>query len=293
MLPRITFTNEELATGTPGPEKIQTSVELFKQNGTLLFENAFPPALIYSLNVHFQAKYKDYFHEQDTLDALTVGNRRKMITVEVEGPFNNPGIYANPCIFPIIKGILGERIILNGHGGVIALPGSATQHTHRDYTGLFLDEVIDSTLPPFALTVVIPLIPIDATVGGTRVWPGSHNATEQQCRTLEYSDPIMPLGSCLFMDYMLVHAGQANKSDRIRPIMYNIYSRPWFRDDANYVKQHPLRISDMEYARVPALCRQLFSWVKMTVAENQAVDPQAPCPCGSGRNYYACHGKIF
>lgn len=293
MIPEISLDSAELEADAPRADTVQRAAALFRESGTLIVRGVLPPALVHSLQGAFMTKYQAYFSDTDTLDALPVGNKRKMITVTVEGVFNNPRIYANPFVFPIMQGILGERVILNGHGAVASLPGAATQHTHRDYTGLFLDEAIDSRIPTFAVTVVIPLVAIDETVGGTRVCPGSHNATEAACRSLEGFDPVMSLGDCLLMDYMLVHAGQANKSDTVRPILYNIYSRPWFRDDANYVKQKSLVVPEIEYQRIPQALKPLFSWSVSDTEDSVAIDPDANCPCGSGRPYRQCHGRLF
>jgi len=276
------------------PTTALEGTRLFKDYGALVITNAFPPALVHSMNLAFRERYHEYFREKDALDALPVGNRRKMITVSVEGVFNNPRIYANPFVTPIMSGILGKSYILNGYGSVVSLPGSKTQHKHSDYTGLFLDDAIDSKIPTFAVTVIIPLVAIDETVGTTRVWPGSHKTTEKESKALQYFDPVMPLGACLLMDYMLVHNGQANHSDDIRPIMYNIYSKPWFRDDINYVKQSPLIIPESEYNRVPPGLQKLFAWSRTgSNSGHMEIAPEAPCMCGSGRKYSECHGKLI
>jgi hypothetical protein len=75
-------------------------------------------------------------------------------------------------------------------------------------------------------------------------------------------DPVADVGDCLLVDYRLLHMGMANRSDNVRPILYNIYQRPWFRDSKNYAKQEPILISDDEYAKIPAQHRRLFSWLR-------------------------------
>jgi len=60
------------------------------------------------------------------------------------------------------------------------------------------------------------------------------------------------------MDYKLRHYGVANRSDAVRPILYNIYSRPWFRDYKNYGKQTDLEISRKDYSRIPDEYKHLF-----------------------------------
>ena len=56
-----------------------------------------------------------------------------------------------------------------------------------------------------------------------------------------------------------MHAGNANHSANPRPILYNMYCRPWFRDSRNYRLQRPIRIAREEYLRVPEEFRFLFN----------------------------------
>jgi len=55
-----------------------------------------------------------------------------------------------------------------------------------------------------------------------------------------------------------LHAGKANLSANPRPILYNMYCRPWFRDSRNYRLQRPIQISRDEYFRIPEEFRSLF-----------------------------------
>lgn len=260
IVPRLSFSKTELSQGVPDPEKVRDAVEKFRKAGVLVIDNLLPPELIDSLNSAFTARYKRYFAEAVQSDALQVGDRRKMVTVAVEGVFNNPLIYANPLVMPIVETILGEKFILNGFGAVVSLPGSKEQHIHRDYPGLFHDERFDRILPSFCLTMIIPLVQIDEVVGGTRVWPGSHRMTDQKAESQEYHDLELATGSCFLFDATLFHGGQPNRSTEPRPIMYNIYSKPWFRDDFNYAKQKPLIISKKEFMKVDARYQHLFAW---------------------------------
>jgi ectoine hydroxylase-related dioxygenase (phytanoyl-CoA dioxygenase family) len=73
-------------------------------------------------------------------------------------------------------------------------------------------------------------------------------------------DPAADPGDCILVDYRLLHCGTANRSPDPRPILYNMYCRPWFRDSRNFHKQRPVRISPDEYMRVPVQFRHLFAW---------------------------------
>ncbi len=135
------------------------------------------------------------------------------------------------------------------------------QHIHRDHPALFAEAGrLSDILPPYALTVVVPLVDLDEETGTTALWEGSHRATPtgheenggaQSALLVEASLPWSKLGDCYFMDYRLLHAGTANNSSRPRPILYLVYSRIWFQDRKNFKKQAPLQMSQAEYERIP------------------------------------------
>jgi hypothetical protein len=73
-------------------------------------------------------------------------------------------------------------------------------------------------------------------------------------------DPVVPLGSCLLLDYSVAHYGRGNRSDRVRPILNLIYSRPWFRDCRNYHLQPPLRFAQGWLEQADGEVRELVAW---------------------------------
>jgi ectoine hydroxylase-related dioxygenase (phytanoyl-CoA dioxygenase family) len=105
--------------------------------------------------------------------------------------------------------------------------------------------------------MLVPLVEMNESSGTTRTFMGSHRADFDKSA---YQDPLVPVGSCLLMDYRLLHGGLANRSSKERPILYNVYCRPWFRDDLNFRRQSAIKISDEEFGRVPEALQNLFSW---------------------------------
>jgi hypothetical protein len=237
---------------------VREAAAKFHNSGVLLLHNAFPAAFVDRLHGAYISRYSAYFDDVEYADALKVGDKRFMVTVEVEGPFNSPCLYANPGVFAIIKQLLGENCVLGSFGSVVSLPGAAEQRIHRDHPGLFGDSRIDSVLPSFAITMLVPLIEMNNTNGATRTFMGSHVVDVD--RKTEYQDPVVPAGSCLLMDYRLLHGGMANRSTDVRPILYNVYCRPWFRDDLNFRRQAPIKMNDKEFGRVPKALQYLFAW---------------------------------
>ena len=248
-------------------EAAQKAAELFLEHGCLLARSVFGAGDIAELHRAYTATYHAYFEDREFPDALRVGDKRTQVTVAIEGPFNSPAIYANEFVLPVLKLLLGDELILGGFGSVVSLPGAPDQHMHRDHPNIYeLTETqateawVDMLLPPYALNVIVPLLPLNATNGTTRVWPGSHLVPKSRTQQMPSVDPEVELGDCLVVDYRLLHCGTANRSANPRPILYNLYTRPWFRDSRNYRKQQRLRISREEYARVPVQFRHLFDW---------------------------------
>lgn len=155
--------------------------------------------------------------------------------------------------------MLGQDCILGGFGAVVSLPGASDQHEHRDHTPLF-GSAIDRQLPCVAITVITPLVDMNETTGTTRVYTASHTlAGHPSADSAE--EPSVRVGSSLLMDYRLMHGGTANRSQLERPVLYSVYSRPWFRDVNNSTKHPLLQLSAEEYQHIPAAHRSLFSGI--------------------------------
>lgn len=306
-LSTINFSRRELDTKKVDQKTLDIATKLYKKNGFLILKNILNQDVIKDMCRSYLEDNKDYFTDNSSLDASDVGHRRKMITVEIKPPFNTDSLYANPFILPIIIALLGKKIILGSLGSVAAMPNSDAQHIHFDHPNLFddneLENIIDK-LPPFAITVIIPLVNITQENGPTRMWPGSHlkerKDKQKLLHTGEYFDPIASEGDCILFDYRMLHGGMPNKSLNIRPILYVVYYRYWFRDVVNYAKQKPLIITQKEYIQIPDKYKYLFTW---TIENDPLITDfdtshiqlprNSPCHCGSGLRFKQCHGKLI
>jgi ectoine hydroxylase-related dioxygenase (phytanoyl-CoA dioxygenase family) len=242
----------------PADELIVEAADAFRTAGCLAVHDVLDVDLVESLRRAFLARNRRYLAERNHLDAVKVGGRRYMVTVRLRPPFSDPRVYANPVVMRIISELLGDARLF-AFGGVLALPDAPAQHLHADSPGLFDDPELDSRLPPYAVSTLIPLIDVEnAVTGTTQVWPGTHLTSGLPRGERGFVDPILPRGSVLLMDYRLVHRGTPNPARSTRPILYNVYARPWFRDPTNYRQQAPLLIGPVQRWRVPRAHRALF-----------------------------------
>ncbi|MGH9848282.1 MAG: phytanoyl-CoA dioxygenase family protein [Blastocatellia bacterium] len=266
MIPAAQFAQEETEQFHWHSDHLKNACEAFKSDGCLWLEEIFPTAFINKLHAKFVQDYNQYFEDRNYPNALTVGDKRFMITVEIESLFNDPLLYAHPLITAFMSQVLGCEFKLGSFGVVVSLPGAADQQIHRDHAALFGTR-IDDFLPSFAITMILPLVDLNEITGTTRMWRKSHLGSywdlnpETDFGKRDYQDPYARIGDCLLMDHRLYHSGLANSSNQVRPIIYITYSRPWFRDCANFHKQPPLLINEREYRKVPAGLKRLFPGV--------------------------------
>ena len=97
--------------------------------------------------------------------------------------------------------------------------------------------------PIHAVNVFIPLCDVTEDIGPTEFIPGSnilanalsHNATGKNDKSISsYVRPTFKAGSVLLYDYRTIHRGTRNVSKIVRPMLYLLYAKPWFRDYTNF-----------------------------------------------------------
>lgn len=264
-IPTLSVSSDEFERGALNPEKLKIAPILFAEYGVLLIKNAFSRNLIESIKHYFLKHYASYFQDKNHAQALRVGDKRFMISLDFDGPFNARELYASPLVYSVVKQILGEKAILGSFTSVTSLPGSNSQSVHKDHPALFVDPPAPGPVPSFATTLIVPLVDLNELTGSTRVIKGSHLASSDQTKGMAYQDPLIEIGSCLLMDYRLSHQGQPNNSEEVRPILSLVYQKPWFRDCVNYTKQPPLKMTRKGYQQVPDKYKYLFSWLDINL----------------------------
>ncbi|MDA0787608.1 MAG: phytanoyl-CoA dioxygenase family protein [Proteobacteria bacterium] len=252
---------------TPGgaviPEVLHGEiVHRFADAGVMIFDDVWPVSQIADLHAAYSATYMYYHQDREFADALAVGDKRKMITIAIEGRFNDPDIFANPTMFPIIRKLLGDDVILGSFVSVTSLPGSLDQKPHLDMPLLFEAEGMSPELPSHSLTLVIPLVDMNATNGTTAFFPGSHKVVADEPPDRAPVAPDVLVGSALLFDARVWHGGTPNRSTAPRPVLYSTYQRSWFRDTVNFLSQSPLVMDATEWAKIPEQHRFLFDWAR-------------------------------
>jgi len=243
---------------------IMRGVDLFRKNGVLLIKNYYAVEYIQNLKKEFVDKYAYYLEDKVFDNALRVGHRRTMLTMRFEGLFKERKYYLGNSLRQLMRVLLGDSFIINSLGAVVSLPGAKEQSVHRDHPNLYSDGGVEMMKvgPPYAITVGIPLVKTDEICGGTKFWLGSHlrDLNSLQVEEVDGVDASCDLGDIILFDYRILHKGMANKADKIRPMLYNVYSSPWFRDEMNYTKQDFMTLSRANYEEILEEDKKLFSW---------------------------------
>jgi hypothetical protein len=261
-VPRLPVSSRERRNAQLRPEALALGAKLFREYGVLQIDNAFDEKLISACREHFLKEYQHYFEANSHEDALSIGHKRFQVTVTLDGPFNEPGLYANPLIMQLMSKLIGRKFHLGCMVCATSLPGSKDQHLHKDHRALFTAGADDPPMytPPFAITMMVPLVALDEMIGTTTVKKGSHLVTRRESADMPRQLPLVDVGSCFLMDLRLSHQGLGNKTVNVRPIMNMVYQQPWFADNKNYMKQPALRIPRKELEKIPEKHRKLFVW---------------------------------
>src|SRR6516165_3635294 len=186
------------------------------------------------------------------------GTARFEITIRMSGAFGRPEAFANPLLRGVLGPLLGADMQLNSFSVVVSYPGARMQEIHRDHGHLFASEPdIGPSLPVYAVNVAVPLIDVDLATGPTGVWPGSHRwRPNVQAQPDAVTAVPLRRGDCMMLDYRVLHTGLPNLgSRRVRPILYMVYARGWFCDEATHFGVNSPDMPLEDYQRVPESAR--------------------------------------
>ena len=164
-----------------------------------------------------------------------MGDRRLIVTINMEPPFDDPRLFANPYLLPVLSAALDDDFVLGAFGVVCSLSSAPAQHRHRDGGSLFPRSGMDRLLPAAAITVGIPPLEMNEVHGTTALWLGSHRDADRASKE-EGIEPVVREGSCILWDFRLYHRGTANRGTEPRPLLYLTYCRPWFLEHLNFSK---------------------------------------------------------
>jgi len=263
----IPVSQAENTAGVLLPATASAAYNAMRRSGCVLLRGVFPVAAIDALYREYQSQYGAMdgrqMAEQSTKPLpnpfLEVGGGRYEITPRLSGVFGAPELFANVLLRRFLIPLLGSDMRLSGFTIVVSHPGAPLQHIHRDHAHLFAEPGVGSSLPVYAVNVSVPLIDVDLETGPTGIWPGTHMWPEGQVPTPETATMIpFQRGDCILMDYRTLHTGLPNRSTRVRPIIYMVYTRTWFFDEVNHAGRAPLDMPLEKYLSLPETVRPLL-----------------------------------
>lgn len=239
-VPSVRVTAEQRRDRRLDPTTAQEAADLFTKHGVLRLEDVFDPTLLQQAYYEFIGRHGVGVMLKDLGGGVGVGHQRIMIGIQVSGTFSSPDLFASPILMSLLRSLLGPDQQIGSYTAVVARPGARDQKFHKDHPPLPEDEIE----APYAITLMIPLIPLDAVVGATCFVKGSQLCGMDEAELMPRQIPTVTLGSCYIMDYRLAHFGMANRSQKLRPVLSIVHQRQGFADQVNFNQITPVDIPE-------------------------------------------------
>lgn len=255
---------EERGAGQLANATAKAAYSILNTHGFVILRGCFATDVVDRMYGEYQAQYGAYdlagMQELSRRPSpvIEVGQARFEIVMKLTGAFNTDA-FANPVLLKFLTALMGPNMRLSGVSAVASYPGADQQRMHRDSGQLFPEYHVGPTLPTYAINVSVPMIDVDAIIGPTGVWPGSHRFPDTKLPPPE-DLRVIPFqrGDAVLIDYRCMHAGLPNTSTVVRPILYMVYARPWFFDDENHPQRAPLDMPLETFMALPDGLRPLL-----------------------------------
>ncbi|HEY1710344.1 MAG TPA: phytanoyl-CoA dioxygenase family protein [Rhizomicrobium sp.] len=179
-------------------------------------------------------------------------------------------VAAHPELLPVLRGALGDDMLLSTMGTAVIAPGERAQPIHRD------DELYEIAMPHKNLVCNTMWALTDFTDenGATRIVPGTHRLNESADLKKRYDSipAVMPKGSVCFVLGTCYHGGGANRSDERRWALTINYCAGCMRQQENLM----LAVPREKAAAFPPELQRLIGYVmtNRAVGHIDARDPR-------------------
>jgi ectoine hydroxylase-related dioxygenase (phytanoyl-CoA dioxygenase family) len=243
------------------------------RDGAIAFANLFPMSLLKKIRADVLRRHGSGELRKNGFVRDIAG--RYAAVLPFEGAFLEPKFYANPIVAEMLGALLGSGYCIGSLEVVVAIPGAYEQHQHIDGPIRF-DRVIGkkkrgyegdlSGLPPYAVSLCVPLCDVNEDNGPTAIWPGSHRsalrARPPGKREISREFPVEHMagdfGRSFLFDFRTYHCGMPNLTPEPRPLLVIVFTRSWYRDP-NQAEVYPnVVISKRNLDRIPDRYRYLF-----------------------------------
>ncbi len=240
---------------------IEGAAACIRQYGGIVVREAIPLAAISAVLEDFKVRHDVHMApgQKKLFRTFQSDPLRAQVPVAVDGPVANPQFFAPPSVLALARKLMGEDLIVGEMGVVVSHPGAAAQEIHRDSDFLFGGLDLEIDLPPFAMTMLVPLVDVTPEMGPTEFWPGTHR---QRAETSD-EPPLtahLEAGSVILIDSRVLHRGGANVSGPVRPTVYFSFHRPWYLEHCGYDHKPQVRITPAMLQRLPPAYRPMFAW---------------------------------
>ena len=157
----------------------------------------------------------------------------------------------HPTALAALDRIMTPGYLISAFLAILVHPGETPQDMHFD------DGFVQQPRPrPSNMVSIIWAIDeFTATNGATEFVPGSHLWAEGHPAPMEdeIKQAVMPAGSALVMDGLLIHRGAANTSGTDRLAITPQYCEPWARQQENHILATPPELTATLSPRVREL----------------------------------------
>lgn len=233
-----------------------------RKDGVVVFDALWSPALIARLGRSLRKAVPGAY---DTAapppeDFLGVGKLRINGLVPVAGAMREClDLLLHPALHELCGKLLGKNWVFESFGVISSFPGATAQGLHSDSPELFEGEGPAGDLPVFALTISVPLVPVDDINGTTEFLPGTHRLPVAKPEAEDFVSCGLAPGDCMVWDFMVRHRGQANNGDAARPLLYITACRKFWQDSANFRPDARKLVLDRKaWAAIPQPQRKRF-----------------------------------
>lgn len=204
-----------------------------RRDGVVVLDRILPSTVIDDLRVSVLTRHPEFADKGCLTDHQDNGEGRFIAPVAISRTVWDSGLLTSPALHALARATLGADWVFDAFGMLMAFPGCADQRLHRDGETLFPETALGAILPPFALTVLVPLVDVSEGEGQTAFVPGSHRYPPGAMDGEELATPLSR-GSILVWDFEILHRGIGNRGPAPRPALYLTLSRPFWTDMANF-----------------------------------------------------------